>query len=332
MSQIFDALQRSDAEQNDKGSGSDSRATELLQRAELRTGGSHPPVESAVWNSVITPEPVITIAEPEKKSTTGIAAALQVAATMLPKEERIEGPLQCEVLTIDPPVEGHLVSLPDGGTPASEAFHLLGIRLRHLRRQRPLNKLLITSTIPQEGKSMVAANLACTLALRTQQKVLLLEGDVRRPTQSKIFGVSNRAGICNWLNGEKSLIHCMYRLEGPGIWILPAGEATGNSLELLQSGRMTPMMEQLTSWFDWVVIDSPPILPLADTSVWTNIADGVLLVVRQGTSQKRQLERGLEAIGTQKLIGALLNSAKGVPHTDYYYRPSNRLPNEDAEA
>ena len=74
---------------------------------------------------------------------------------------------------------------------------------------------------------MVAANLACTLALRTQQKVLLLEGDVRRPTQSKIFGISNRPGICEWLNGERTLIKSMYRLEGPGIWIFPAGTGIG---------------------------------------------------------------------------------------------------------
>ena len=237
----------------------------------------------------------------------------------------------CEVLTISPSSESHLVSLPEGETPASEAFHLLGVRLRHLRRQRPLKKVLITSTIPQEGKSVVAANLACTLALRTQQRVLLIEGDIRRPTQSKIFGIQSKPGICAWLNGDRSLVNSMYRLQGPGIWILPAGESTGNSLDLLQSGRVIPMMEQLTNWFDWVVIDSPPILPLADTSVWTNMADGILLVARQGITQKRQLQRGLEAIASPKLIGAILNSAKGALHSDYYYRPTNRLPTDDAE-
>ena len=92
------------------------------------------------------------------------------------------------------------------------------------------------------------------------------------------------------------------------------------------------MMEQLANWFDWIVIDSPPILPLADTSVWTSVADGILLVVRQGITQKRQLQRGLEALGNQKLIGAILNSARGMSHTDYYYRSTNRLPNDDAEA
>jgi capsular exopolysaccharide synthesis family protein len=325
MSQIFDALQRSEAERNSSGLA-DPKATELLRRTETSSAAKTPDP----WKSTLVEARVAVLDGPIQEPPSPVATELLTGTAVLPEEERIAGPMQCETLSISVSIESHLVALPDSESPAGEAFHLLGVRLRHLRRQRPLKKVLITSTIPQEGKSMVAANLACTLALRTQQKVLLLEGDVRRPTQSRVFGIATKAGLCSWLSGEKSLLQCMYRLEGPGIWILPAGVATGNSLELLQSGRVIPMMEQLVNWFDWVVIDSPPILPLADTSVWTNMADGILLVARQGTTQKRQLERGLEALGTQKLIGSILNSAKSVEHTDYYYRPDNRLPIDDA--
>ena len=87
-------------------------------------------------------------------------------------------------------------------------------------------------------------------------------------------------------------------------------------------------MEQLTAWFDWIIIDSPPVLPLADTSVWTRLADGILLVTRQGTTQKRQLQRGLEALESKKLIGALLNSSKNSSDNDYY---SYRRPPATAE-
>jgi capsular exopolysaccharide synthesis family protein len=331
MSQIFDALQRSEAERSGKDPAATARAVELLQRAENFAAASRIASDSPdSWNTAMAPENGVAIAESVPEMA--IPAVRDTANAVLPVEvPRADGPMQCEVLNISVAPESHLVSLPDSESPANEAFHLLGVRLRHLRRQRPLKKVLVTSTIPQEGKSVVAANLACTLALRTQQKVLLLEGDIRRPTQSKIFGLTHKPGICEWLNGERTLIKSMYRLERPGIWIFPAGSGSGNSLELLQSGGATPMMEQLMSWFDWVVIDSPPILPLADTSVWTNMADGILLVTRQGITHKRQLKRGLEALGTQKLIGAVLNSAKGAAHTDYYYRPTNRLPNEDAE-
>ncbi len=337
MSQIFDALQRSEAERNGKDTAAASRAIELLQRTESFAAASRPASDSrSPWTTTVVSETGVATAEPEQAPEMAVPADIHthspaIGRAMPAAEEQVEGPMQCEVLSVSASIESRLVSLPDSVSPASEAFHLLGVRLRHLRRQRPLKKVLITSTIPQEGKSVVAANLACTLALRTQQKVLLLEGDVRRPTQSKIFGLAQRPGICEWLDGERSLIKSMYRLEAPGIWIFPAGSGTGNSLELLQSGAVTPMMEQLMNWFDWVVIDSPPILPLADTSVWTNMADGILLVTRQGITQKRQLKRGLEALGTQKLIGAVLNSAKSVLHTDYYYRPVNRLLNEDAD-
>lgn len=331
MSQIFDALQRSEAERiGKKGAAADGRAIDVLQRAESTVATVRSASDSFDVRGHVPQEPAVAVVEAPRGDSG--AENFLTGSPVLRAEERGEGPMQCETLSISASPDSHLVCLPDMESPAGEAFHLLGVRLRHMRRQRPLKKILITSTIPQEGKSMVAANLACTIALRTQQKVVLIEGDVRRPTQSKIFGLPQKPGICEWLSGERSLVRSMYRLQGPGIWILPAGMASGNSLELLQSGRATPLMEQLTAWFDWLVIDSPPILPLADTSVWTNLADGILLVTRQGTTQKRQLERGLEAIGAQKLIGAILNSAKSVTNSDYYYRPTNRLLNEDAEA
>ncbi|MGC2617260.1 MAG: CpsD/CapB family tyrosine-protein kinase [Terracidiphilus sp.] len=331
MSQIFDALQRSETERNGKDPAVPS-ATELLPRTESFAADSPMDRPRNSWTATAVAEPGLDAAELTQGPLPGLSVNLFTAKSVKPVEAQSEGFKQCEVLSISPSLESHLVCLPDSESHANEAFHLLGVRLRHLRRQRPLKKVLITSTIPQEGKSMVAGNLACTLALHTDQKVLLLEGDIRRPTQSKVFGIPRRPGICEWLNGEQSLVKSVYRLEGAGIWILPAGNGTGNSLEMLQSGAATPMMEQLTNWFDWVIIDSPPVLPLADTSVWTNLADGILLVTRQGITHKRHLKRGLDAVGPQKLIGALLNSAKNAEAADYYYRPNNRLPNDDAES
>ena len=81
-------------------------------------------------------------------------------------------------------------------------------------------------------------------------------------------------------------------------------------------------MDQLAAWFDWIVIDSPPVLPLADTSVWMRLADGVLLATRQGITEKRQLVRGLEAVEPKKLIGALVNSSNNAAAGDYYYSPA----------
>jgi capsular exopolysaccharide synthesis family protein len=229
---------------------------------------------------------------------------------------------RCPVLQVTIPQDSRLVSVGKEESLGAEKFRFLAVRLRHLRQTRPLKKILITSSIPQEGKSTVAANLACTLARRKQQKTLLLEGDLRRPTLAERFGLDRTPGLCEWLSGQTKSIN-VYRLESLGLWVLPAGAAPENPLELMQSGKLAPLMTQLEAWFDWIVIDSPPILPLADASMWSRLADGILLVTRKGKTEKKQLLRGLETIEKSKLLGALVNSSANAAHTDYYQRYSS---------
>jgi capsular exopolysaccharide synthesis family protein len=231
---------------------------------------------------------------------------------------------QFQTLEVKWTPQSRLVSLAEEESLAAEAFRLLAVRLIQIGRARKLKKVLITSTLPQEGKSMVAANLACTLARRANQKVLLLEGDLRRPSLSDQFGIGKNQGLCEFLDGERALKECIYKLEVAGLWMLPAGSAHGNVLELLQSAKMSGLNDQICGWFDWIVIDSPPVLPLADTSVWTRLADGILLVLRQGTTEKRHLLRGLEAIEQKKLIGALVNCSQVSTNKDYYYSAHNK--------
>jgi capsular exopolysaccharide synthesis family protein len=149
---------------------------------------------------------------------------------------------------------------------------------------------------------------------------LLLEGDLRRPSLSKQFGVGKLPGLSEWLHGEPRPITDIYRLEELNLWFLPAGRPPENPLELMQSGRLSRLMEQLSAWFDWVIIDSPPVLPLGDTSVWARLADGILLVTREGTTKRRQLQSGLQALEHSKLLGAVVNSSASTDHANYYYR------------
>jgi capsular exopolysaccharide synthesis family protein len=252
------------------------------------------------------------------------AACVETPAegSSLPIDESTDVFGQFESLQAAPVPENRLVCLTDNENSAVEGFRLLGVRLRHLRRTKVLRKVLITSTIPQEGKSMVAANLACALAQRTQDKVLLIEGDLRRPTFSRMFGIETKPGLCEYLQGERLLAESLYYFEKPRLWIMPAGVAPSNEQEVLQSARLSALMDLLTPCFEWIIIDSPPVLPLADTTVWMRLADGILLVTRQGTTKKRQLQRGLDAIEPQKLIGALLNCSTNSSDSSYYYTPS----------
>jgi capsular exopolysaccharide synthesis family protein len=222
--------------------------------------------------------------------------------------------------------DNRMVALTSKESLGAEKFRFLGVRLRQLQQTRKLKKILITSTIPEEGKSVVSANLAVTLARKKQQKILLIDGDLRRPVLARQFGLDRIAGLSEWLQGEPRPMTNMYQLEGPGFWLLPAGRAPENPLELMQSGRLAELMEQLSAQFDWILIDSPPVLPLADTSVWTRMCDGILLVAREGKTEKRQLQRGLEALDQNKLLGVVLNSSTNTDHSNYYQRYGPKAP------
>ena len=318
MSHIFDALQRSDGERSGIDSAVPSEATELLRRAER--------IATLKWETAALAGQSVTTEGAKSDTSIGPDEGLP-SATQKVRSEGEPSPTggsldifgQFQSLQGTPAQQSRLVSLTASESPAAEAFRFLGVRLRHLRRGRSLKKLLITSTIPQEGKSMIAANLACTLALKAQSRVLLLEGDLRRPSLPQMFGIEGMPGLSEWLHGERSVMTTIYHLEGPGLWMMPAGSADDNPLELLQSGKLPALLDQLAAWFDWIIIDSPPVLPLADTSVWARLADGILLITRQGITEKRKLKKGLEAIEPKKLIGALVNGSTNLADTDYYY-------------
>ena len=321
MSYIFDGLQRAEADRvpaNERGA---LAAIELLERAERQA--------IAQCSSELMQEQPAKAAETEhhgpllsdESFRLGTKESdLSAITGALRDEERREFFSQFQTLEVTQASDSPLVCMGDSDSPATEAFHLLGVRLRDLRRERELKRLLITSTVPQEGKSVVAANLACTLGSGGREKVLLLEGDVRRPTQAGIFGLAQVPGLCNFLLGKRSLTASLYHLPKAGIWILPAGDNQGAFRELIQSPQLPTLMTTLGSWFDWIVIDSPPVLPLIDTSVWARLADGILLVARRGTTRRRKLQKGLEALDTNKVIGALLNSSNSaIDGYDYYY-------------
>jgi capsular exopolysaccharide synthesis family protein len=323
MSHIFDALQRSEVEHPGIDSVEPGEATELLRRAERRA--------SSQWENAVLSKGKPAADRSEPDLSIGLAEAAPVgqvpeataAKEQIPADRERDIFSQFEPLQITLPSPNRLVCLGDNESPAAESIRLLGVRLRNLRRERPLKKILITSTVPHEGKSLIAANLACTLALTTQQRVLLLEGDLRRPSLCAKFGIGRNPGLCECLKGERALMKCVYLLEDARLWILPEGSAQSNALELLQSGQLSAVMNQLEEWFDWIIIDSPPVLPLGDTSVWARLADGILLVARQGTTEKRHLLKGIEALEPKKLIGALLNCSQSSSDYHYYYRGAN---------
>lgn len=319
MSYIFDALQRSERERGGAKATVVETATELLERAERRALMEHD-AEGASREPRI---PGLDEVQWESCPAANWTEALAVKASSSREESdgsNYTAVLQdCEALVAAPSEGSHLVCLTDKDTPAAEAFRLLVVRLRRLRKERPLKKLLLTSTAPQEGKSFAAANLACALASARNEKVLLLEADLRRPSLRRLFGVRADSGICEYVRGESDLTSSLYRLNTPGIWLLPSGSAEGDPLEIIQSPKMSSLVSNLSGLFDWFIIDTPPMLPLADTTALARLADGILLVTRRDITKKGKLKKGLEAFAQDKLIGAILNFSDSANDIDYYY-------------
>jgi len=223
-------------------------------------------------------------------------------------------------LPLSIPRGSHLVAITQKESLAAEKFRYLGVKLRQLQQGRNIKKILIGSTLPEEGKSMVSANLAATLARRQQQKVLLIEGDLRRPVLAQRLGHIGLDGLAEWLIEGQSPLPNIYQLEDAGFCLIPAGSPPENPLELMQPDRLQGLLSRLSPLFDWIIIDAPPLLPLADATVWSKLSDGVLLVVREGKSEKKYLQRGLSAVDPKSLIGVVINSCSNTDHKNYYSR------------
>lgn len=218
-----------------------------------------------------------------------------------------EGFEQAALLKPAPPVNARLVTLREVQSVSTEKFRVLSTRLMHLQTQRPLKTVLITSCVPGEGKSFVAANLAVTLARGQNQKVLLLGGDLRQPGLSSIFGFQKLPGLAEYLQEGADLTGLLCRLEGMPLWFLPAGNSPQLPTDLLQSDRLAELIARIAGSFDWVLVDSPPMVPWADANIWARLTDGILLVVRKNKTPKALLAKALESLDNPSILGVVFN-------------------------
>ena len=316
MSQIFDALQRAEGERTGKAAPGEVRATDVLKRVEHRFAVSN---GATVTVAIPQTDKIGSPAETQPANRDRKPHLVSVYADAEPFPEIFD---RFPTLKGEPASTSKLVSVTQVESAAAEAFRLLAIRLNDFKKSRQMKKILVTSSIPQEGKSLVAANLACALSKSEHPRTILLEGDLRRPTLSTLFEVETGKGIAEFLEGKCALHECIYFVESAGVWLLPAGRNTINPQDQMQSDRLASLFAEVSMWFDWVVIDSPPVLPMADTSIWMRLADGILLTTRQGKSEKKALKSCIDALDQDKIIGAVLNSARIPEHADYYYGTS----------
>jgi capsular exopolysaccharide synthesis family protein len=223
--------------------------------------------------------------------------------------------------------ESRLVALTAPNTLGAEKFRALVTRLDSLHKQHELKSFQVTSSVVNEGKSLVAGNVAVTLAKYSGSKTLLVEGDLHRPTLSALLGLTELQGISHWWSDKNlELAPFVHKLEGMPLWFLPAGKPCARPSDLLRSERFAKVFAQLASQFEWIVVDSTPMLPVVDVNLWSRLVDGTLLVVREGVAPIKALTKGLQALDHPRLIGVVMNEVLGSDHTDYegqYYGSSN---------
>jgi receptor protein-tyrosine kinase len=215
----------------------------------------------------------------------------------------------------------------------AEEFRTLRTRLNHLQTLQPLHTLVVTSASPAEGKSFTAANLALTQAQLADKRVLLADFDFRRPTVDKTFQIPISPGMTNYLQGTASLGDILMRVNESNLYVITAGDAVPNPLELLNLRECQTLIAELRTHFDWIVIDSPPLLFAADGNLLATMCDGTILVVRIGTTTFDSVSRALQSLCENNVLGIVVNGARrGELYSKYTYYHDYYAYGDDAAA
>ncbi|HEY3670715.1 MAG TPA: polysaccharide biosynthesis tyrosine autokinase [Acidimicrobiia bacterium] len=231
-----------------------------------------------------------------------------------------------EIPTISKEKKGRrLVALDDPSSGSAEAYRSLRTSLRLLSLRKPIQTLLVTSSMAGEGKTTTSANLGVTLA-RSGLRVIIVDLDLRRASLAPLFGGDNDIGLMTVLVGETTLAEAMYEVPiaagVPPLRFLPAGPIPPNPSEIMGTSRMAEVINNLRASADFVIIDSPPIVPVTDAVVLSSRVDAVMLVIQAGKTRRRHLTKSADLLAQADapMIGAVMNGAGRHARYGYYER------------
>jgi capsular exopolysaccharide synthesis family protein len=208
-------------------------------------------------------------------------------------------------------LDPHLVAALAPHSLAAEQYRSLRTRIKRAENGRAVRAIIVTSPAKGDGKSLTAANLALTMAQEYQQRVLLLDADLRRPTVHRLLAINDGPGLSDVLTGAVDVNQALVSLPGHHLTVLPAGTPPNHPAELLGSAAMRRLLDTLRTRFDRILIDMPPVAPLADLHILAPMADGVLMIVRAGVTPKPAIERALSGLDMSKVLGLVLNETGG---------------------
>jgi len=202
----------------------------------------------------------------------------------------------------------------------AERFRTLRSRLYQVAGTRPLRRVMVTSSVPAEGKTFVAANLAQSIVRQPDRKVLLVDADLRASRLHQVLGAPRSPGLSDYLLGEADEFKVVQKGSDANLCFIPGGREVSNPSELLMNDRLKKLLELMTPLFDWIIIDTPPVLPVHDASMIADVCDGVLFVVRAGMTDHEMAAKATAEFQDRNLLGVVLNRVDdGAGYGGYYY-------------
>jgi capsular exopolysaccharide synthesis family protein len=201
----------------------------------------------------------------------------------------------------------------------TEEFRTLRSHLYLIRDRQPLQRLLITSPLPQDGKTFVAANLAQVIARQPERRVLLIDGDLRLSRLHLSLGTPQTPGLSDYLTGEADEFSIIQRGPLDNFFFIPAGKTISNSSELLGHGGLKHLFVRLAPAFDWIILDSPPAIPVSDAKIMADVCDGVIIVIRAGVTPFDLAQKACRDFRKRGLVGVVLNGADSRQGYGYNY-------------
>jgi non-specific protein-tyrosine kinase len=297
------------------------RFTELIDKIERPTPRSHSTIKITVVDEAEVPQAPVS-PQPVMNLLFGALIALLVSLSTLVLRDRLDTTLKSThtlqeasgsstlgIIGYERDARRHpLIVRAKGRSSRAEAFRSLRTNLQFIGVDRQPKSLVITSCLPNEGKSSTSSNLAITLA-QAGWRVILVDGDLRRPRIPEYFGIEGGVGLTDVLIGRARLGEVVQTWGEPRLYVLPAGQIPPNPSELLASQGMRQVLDRLTAEYDMVIIDAPPLLPVTDAATLAAVCDGTLLVARYGKTRQEHIERGTELLSSisARIVGTVLN-------------------------
>jgi protein-tyrosine kinase len=298
-----------------------SRIGDAMKRAGTASEGV--PLGELALEPLVPASPVESPADGDPDLLSSSAADL-LASTAIAEAGAVSDALAVDESLLQA-VVGHsekLVANPQLQPVAVEQYRRLAAILHHAQKERDIRRVLVASALAEEGKTLTATNLALTLSESYRRRVLLIDADLRRPGVNIAFGIAKQSGLSEALASEEPQKLSIVQLS-PTLAVLPAGHPNQDPMHGLTSLRMSQILDEASEMFDWVIIDSPPVGILPDAKLLARMVDNIVFVVAAGRTPHGVIQRAVEAVGRERVLGVVLNRVDpktAAPGAYQYYR------------